>query len=561
MASLQDVQMPIEQCYPFNITWFASLAFNCFALDKTAPKYFGFAELISGLALTLVVWTIADLRYKFRIDTAALPVRRASVAVTLVVGVLALLTDHWRASQSRVPVGWLMTPESWQLLLGGSFFLVLAAWLWSAFFHPARFNTRNARNFAVTVERRLLRGAPSELAIIGDELARSISRIVKLAPYNCPIDQITEPQKCALRLLSAMGSPKFCRAMVEGSPKLIINLFNAVNDQRKYGGGVEIIAKNLVTAAIENRNSFLYNEQDYYVSGLEGITRPVTTALCKTPELIRHVDTLLSPEHLRRAPWDIDQWSAYFRLVLEAFTVHVKGSAAAKPNSLHWAYRRIEGIYSDLTEDLQLADLRFNDDLDLRLRTLGTLIKDMVTVLERLEPQDKANVDQTTQDIAGLIFSLIESASSVRKPRRVSRAIQHKLIWDELLNSMELRTETGKKILSQVHTRLRNSVIKAPNLKSVRLVGYCLNVMGFEPRGEDDSFGSTWRDLHVWFITWVKRDIASLLKRYPRMARECFVDGMSYDEQNSRLVIHYAGEDESEGSYDYLEVDPAPTPS
>ena len=50
-----------------------------------------------------------------------------------------------------------------------------------------------------------------------------------------------------------------------------------------------------------------------------------------------------------------------------------------------------------------------------------------------------------------------------------------------------------------------------------------------------------------------QRDIASLLKAYPGMARECFVDGMLYDEQNSRLVIHYAGEDGSE----YLEVAPA----
>ncbi len=102
--------MPIEQYYPFNLPWLAFLAFDCFALDKTAPKYFGFAELISGLALTLVVWTVADLRYKFRIDTAFLPVRRASVAITITVGLLALLTDHWRASQSRVPLGDWLTP-------------------------------------------------------------------------------------------------------------------------------------------------------------------------------------------------------------------------------------------------------------------------------------------------------------------------------------------------------------------------------------------------------------------------------------------------------------------
>jgi len=553
--------MPIEQCYPFNLPWLAFLAFDCFALDKTAPKYFGFAELISGLALTLVVWTVADLRYKFRIDTAFLPVRRASVAITITVGFLALLTDHWRASQSRVPLGDWLTPESWQLLLGGGFFLVLATWLWLAFFLPARFNCWNAKNFACSVEGRLLRGSPTELAIVGDELARSVSRILNYAPDNFTADQITKRQEHALRLLMAMGSPKFCRAVVEGSPRLIVNLFNAVSNQLKYSDEIKIIAKNLVTAAIENRNSFLYHEQDFYESGLEGITRPVSTALCQNPQLVRHIDTLLSPEYSRRKPWDIDQWKAYFRLVLQVFTVHVGGGAASKPNSLHWAYLQIEGIYSDLTEDLQLTDLRFNDDLDLRLRTLGTLIQDMVTVLDDLDQQGKIYVEHASEDIAYIIFSLVEAASSVRKPRRVSSKIQYTLIWDNILNSSELRTPAGGKILKLVHSMLLNSIVKAPNLDSVRLMGYCLNVMGFKPSEKDEEYSSAWRDLHIDFIAWVKRDIASLLKAYPAMARECFVDGMSYDEQGSRLVIHDAGKDEGEGSYMYLEVDPATEPN
>lgn len=553
--------MPIEQCYPFNLTLLTSLAFDCFALDKTAPKYFGFAELISGLALTLVVWTVADLRYKFRIDTAALPVRGASIMITLVVGILALLTDHWRASQSRVPVGGWLTPESWQLLLGGGFFLVLAAWLWLAFFRPARFSRWNAKKFACCVEKRLLQGSPTELAIVGDELARSVSRIVNHLPDNCQRNQITTTQARAIWLLMAMGSPKFCRAVVEGSPRFIINLFNAVSHQHKYSQEFKIIAKNLVTAAIENRNSFLYHEQDFYVSGLEGVTRPVTTALCQSPELITHVDTLLSPEYSSRTPWDIDQWNAYFRLMLEAFTVHVGDPGASKQSSLHWAYQQIKYIYYDLTEHLLISDLRLNDDLDLRLKTLGRLIKDMVTVLDDRMLQGNAYVDHAAEDIAELIFDLIKSAASVRKPRKVSRRIQHGLIWDAILNSGELRTETGKKILKLVQGKLLNSVIQAPNLDSVRLLGYCLNVMGFKTPEKDEAFGSSWREMHVQLIAWVKCNIASLLKTHSRMGRECFVEGMSFDEQNNRLVIHYAGEDGGEESYDYLEVELPHTPA
>ncbi|MFE8046912.1 hypothetical protein [Brenneria goodwinii] len=550
--------MPLEQCYPFNLTSLTSLAFDCFALDKTASKYFGFAELISGLALTLVVWTVADLRYKFRIDTASLPVRGASLVITSIVGVLTLLTDYWRTSQSRVPAGGWLTPESWQLLLGGVFFLVLVVWFWLAFFRPARFSRWNSAKFARSVEAYLLRGSPSELPIIGDELASSISRIVSHAPVNLSENNITKTQLHALRLLMAMGSPKFCRAVVERSPRLIINLFNAVSDQNKYSDEIKIIAKNLVTAAIENRNSFLYSEQDFYTSGLEGITRPVTKALCQCPELVRHIDTLLNPDYSRRAPWDIDQWNAYFRLVLEAFTTHVEALPAPKPYSLRLAYPKIERIYFDLTENLELKELRNNDDLYLRLRTLETFIKGMVIVLDDLAQQGKSYVEHAPQDIAKLIFNLIKAASSVRKPRKVSKKIQHSMIWEDILNSSELHTDTGRIILKQIHFMLLNSIKKSPNLDSVRLLGYCLNVMGFKPPEENEEFGSTWRDLHIELISWVKREIASLLNKYPRMARECFVDGMSYDEQNSRLKIHYVWEDGSEDYYEYLDVDPCP---
>lgn len=551
--------MPIEQCYPFNLPSLASMAFDCFALDKSAPKYFGFAEFISGLALTLVVWTIADLSYKFRIETAALPVKRASVVITIIVGTLALLTDYWRASESRVPLGGFLTPESWQLLMGSSFFSVLAVWLFLAFLRPVRFSAWNAKKFALIVESYLLRGSRTELAIIGDELARSAARIINYVPdFAGSVKKITTTQARATWLLMAVGSPKFCRAVVEGSPKLIINLFNAVDGQRKYSDEIKIIARNLVTAAIENRNSFLYHEQDLYESGLEGITRPVTTALCQSAELVRRIDTLLNPEYSRQSPWDIEQWKAYFRLVLQAFTVHVDGgSSASRPSSLHLAYIRVKGIYSDLNEDLQLTDLRLNDGLDLRLSTLGMLIKDMVMVLDNLDHHGKAYADHASEDIAHIIFSLIRAASSFRKPRRVSRRIQERLIWNDILNSGELHTTAGVKTLKLVHSMLWNSIIKSPNLDSVRLLGFCLNVMGFTPSDSDDGCGSTWRDLHVDLIDWVTLRIASLLKAYPRMARECFVDGMYYEEDQSRLVIHYAADDGGEGDFEYLKVAPA----
>ncbi|MEQ5316617.1 hypothetical protein ABN239_06185 [Providencia vermicola] len=544
----------MEQCIPFGLSLFSSLTFDCFALDKNAIKYFGFAEFISGLALTLVVWTVADLRYKFRIDTASLPVRSASLVITPFVGSLTLLTDYWRSSQSRVPAGGWLTPESWQLLLAGTFLFILIVWFWYAFFRPAKFNKCNCSKFTSNVETYLLRGYQSELAIIGDELARTVSNIVQYAPDDLSSDKVIKIQINAFKLLMAMGSPKFCRAIVEGSPKLIINLFHEVEKQKKYNDAVRVIAKNVITAAIENRNSFLYNEQNFFESGLEGITRPVTTVLSNSPELIDKINTLLSPDYSRRAPWDIEQWKAYLWLLLEVFTVYVRERHATScPKSLHLAYLQVKKIYVDLTEDLQLINLNYGSDLYTRLKMLGSLIKDMVAVLNKLaQPADYAE-----QNISNIIYSLITSASSVRKPRIVSRKIQYTLIWSYILNSSELRSEAGIRILNQVHRKLLDEIKKAPNLDSLIILGYCLNVMGFNPPEENEPYGSSWRKLHIELLDWVKVNIAPLIEEYPDIVRYCFVDGMSFDEKNNRIVIQHVREDGEKTKPQYLNVEPA----
>ena len=93
--------MTIERC----------LSGICFvAVDTTVPKFFGFSEFLAALALMVVVWTTTDIRYRFRIATAPLPLHRLTFVSIGSVGVLTLLTDLWRAEGWLVPEGELLTP-------------------------------------------------------------------------------------------------------------------------------------------------------------------------------------------------------------------------------------------------------------------------------------------------------------------------------------------------------------------------------------------------------------------------------------------------------------------
>ena len=50
--------------------------FLCFVpLDANAPKFFGFSEFLSALALIVLAWTTTDVRYRFRVMAAPLPLQ------------------------------------------------------------------------------------------------------------------------------------------------------------------------------------------------------------------------------------------------------------------------------------------------------------------------------------------------------------------------------------------------------------------------------------------------------------------------------------------------------
>lgn len=528
----------------------AGYAFECFQLDKNAPRFFGFAELLSGLALTMLVWTIADVRYKFRIQTAAYKVRNSSIWFVIGLALVVLVTDLCRYSGAWMPRKGYITPEIWQFILGLAFLATLSTWLLVAFLRPPVFNRRNAQQFVEAVQARLERGSASELTIVAAELARSCANIVSHATHQAPNGTFVASEQ-ARKLLNVIATPRFCKIYVESGSKLVVSLFDEIRKQSGYGPEAENLARNVLTAAINNRNSFLYVELQH--EELKLMDSPVINALCGDLTVVSRITMLLSPHTTRLKPWDLDQWRAYLRLVLEAFTTYVRGPCTSKPNSLHWAYLEIEWIYTGLNSDLLDSELRPHDDLYQRIQTLGTLINDMVYVLDQHGASDKTQTLQPHQDIAQIILSLIEAAARVNKPYRVARTLQATLIWDRIMNAHALRTDTGKLILALVHAQLLRNIEQCPNLDSAQQLGFCLNVLGFTPSAPGQSYGQAWRQFHIDVLQWTKTNIASLLDQHPDLGEDCFVEGMSYDAPNNRLIVQRA---ENAAPSSCLAVDP-----
>ena len=563
--------MTVEQCF-----WGI-----CFIpLDGSGQKFFGFSEFLAGLALMVLAWTTADVRYRFRVRSAPIPLLGITFSVVVAVGVLTLLTDLWRAEQWLVPKGNLLTPASWQAILGGLFLLTFLIWTWFAFIRPPTYSRHNAERFARTLYRFILKGSPAELAVIADELAYSARALVHHATdwgrqKHHRLEQEDEKknspkvEEYANDLLLLIADKRLCRAIVESSPGTALAVFQAMADMKKYGIEVETFAKNIVGEALANKDSFLYHEAEGYQSGLIGYIKPLSQAMFSNYEMVETIGTLLDPDPYSKRTWDAAQWDAYCRMVLMTFRSYVEEGYSEHSSVIFWAKNYIAHAASDLYKLNDVANSAWDDELQTRLRVIIKFIKDAVEILERkgvphnlkLRIRDKYRpASETFYDhIASLIFEVVLAASAVTAPS-LYRWIQYSSVWSELFNFEHLKGKAGAAVKFKVRRLLYNEIAdmkRFPNFKGARILSFCLNVMGLSIIPGDYHKDS--RALHRAVLAWTKKNYAWLHGYNPRVAEACLGDGITYDAENRRLVFMKPAEGlRREPIYIYLDLDPPP---
>lgn len=552
----------------------------CFIpLDGSGQKFFGFSEFLAGLALMVLAWTIADVRYRFRVRTAPIPLLGVTFSVVSAIGVLALLTDLWRAEQWLVPKGNLLTPALWQALLGGLFLLTFLTWTWFAFIRPPIYGRHNAERFAYTLYRFILKGSPTELAVIADELAYSAGALVRhatdrgrLKDYRPEREderkKAPKVEEYANDLLLLIADKRLCRAIVESSPATALAVFQAMAETKKYGIQVETFANNIVNEALANNDSFLYHEVEGYESGLIGYHKPLSQAMFANYEMVETIGSLLDADIYGKRKWDAAQWGAYCRVVLMTFRSYVNEGYGGHSFVLYRAKGYIENAASDLYT-LNGLPSTWDSDSFQRLRVVIEFIKEAVEVLDvkgvpghvRIRLREKRGHPRETfyDHMASLIFEVIFHASAVKSPQWDCWTIQHNSVWSPLFNFNNLDGPAGKVVKFKVRRLLYDEVAdmrRFPNFKGAKILGFCLNVMGLTVRQGDYDKDS--RALQKALLAWTKKNFTWLHEFNPRVAEACLVDGMTYDAENLRLVRTSPAEGlRREPSHVYFDLDPA----
>jgi hypothetical protein len=522
----------------------------------TDAKVFGFSEYIAGLALMALVWTIADSRYKFRIDVAPLSPRGTTYAVVAGIGLLTLLTDVWRASKLPVPEGHLITPACWQGLLGGLYLLTFLAWAFFAFLRPWRFGRMNARRFTAALSRIMLRGSPVDLAIIADELCGSAAVIVRHATEMRPKSSCREkgkPQQkprlvegYANDIFMMFGDKRFCSAVVESSPQFVWAIFTAMQQTKRYHVPVRVFASNLLNAALANKNSFIYHEtQAGYRSGFFGYAKPITQAMFSNYELVDAVGTMLTTDYSSRRGWDSNQWEAYCCVVSIAMKDFIARDMADDPSPLYRALSDMEETSSSLGS---LNGVPYSEATSEATRCLMAVTKFVVRTIKDLDAKPlpigiKRKVDlrhsYTIFDaLAQLVFETIARAGRMRSPVSECWTIQYNSVWGALFESGNFGGPAGKMVKAKVYRLIWGEILKMqtfPNFYGAGILGLCLNVFGLR------VWPGSYRDLsekalHKATLCWTRRNYVWLHAERPNVAAAALVDGMNYDTERRWIV-------------------------
>ena len=228
-----------------------------------SPSIFSFSEFISALALLVIVYTVTDVRYRFRVAIAPIPLFRWTYYFIGIIGFGTLTTDIWLQEQWLIPHSFISI-SIWQGMFGVFLISIAMTWMYYAFIRPPIFSLDNYRSYAQLLYQVILKGSDNELPIIADELIRSAESLVRFSKQDPPRwrpdanegEQKTNNSEAAgyaHDILLLMGSRKVCRHIISSSPLTAIKIFEATLNAKKYYLPIGQFAANISTEAILNK--------------------------------------------------------------------------------------------------------------------------------------------------------------------------------------------------------------------------------------------------------------------------------------------------------------------
>ncbi|HCI12386.1 MAG: hypothetical protein A2063_01785 [Gallionellales bacterium GWA2_60_142] len=543
----------------------------CFAPVTTTASLFGFKDFIAALALLVIIYTISDIRYRFRISVSPTPLFKISYVLIILIGFGTLATDIWISEKLPVPEIIIITAAIWQGILAALFLGLVITWMHYAFIKPPIYGRNNYQKYAQELYRIVLKGSDAELPVIAHELAASAESLVTLAAGLKRAEENLKPcaESYANDMLLLIANRRFCRHLVASSPLTAIRFLDAATEFKAFHIPIGLFAQNVSTEAIQNKDSSLYHEVEGYYSGLLGYIKPFSQALYGNYELVEALDNHSPLDiHFKSVwAWDADQFETYCRVTQMTLKSYLEGGHWGRHSSvLTRALGDIQETTCRAISDIEIAGDDYHGDEWNRLSAGIDFIKDSINAIEELKPSPNARtlrirhrlhdriVNEDFYDrLAEAMFKIIHSAAHIEGPPGKAWTVHHNSVWGEFFGPI-YDGRAWKVVQFKLRRLLYDEILKLgsmPNYKSARVLGICLNVMGLS-MGKRSGYNREHAALKAAVLTWTQRNYLRLREVNAEIAGNCLIGSITFDTEQSRLVKTYAKGLKPEPAREYL---------
>lgn len=523
---------------------------NGVPLDAKA-SIFGFGSFLTALTVFSIVYTVSDARFKFRLNTSIIPFKVLFYAAFLM-GILSLSSDIWYSYKLPIP-GLLSNQAVIQSILG-FLNLLLVFWVLScAFVKPPIFGKCNYKKFNIKVKEIIVNGVEKDLSMLAEELFRSVNNIIKYskeftvnADKNHPrlVDQNTDRNY----LLYLIGNRKFCKQLIATSAITAIEIFIKMQLYNKYQLPIVEFVRNLTIEALINEDSIIYHEDHREKFGPILDDPDFSQILYGNYLLVESITpSIFYLPYKLFDSFSVAQLKAYARLALifiASYMEHTK-------NQHRHSYSLINAIEQMTPSSAELNELTDADFWDRPSNTINKFkikidfAKDLLklldgfSVLSQIREQEKMDIYNLT---AKLIFGIITSASFIKCQAYSAWYFQQNTVWDSFFGSFSESGEAAKIIQLEIKNLLNTELINLekrfpsfPNWRSIRIIGYCLNVLGLSV-GKPEDYAPGYQEFHDNIIIWIRKNFLKINEFSPGSAKEYLGANISFDKENNRLV-------------------------
>ncbi|MEY8618184.1 hypothetical protein AALK72_17300 [Citrobacter amalonaticus] len=532
-------------------------------------KIFGFSEFLASLALLVVVFTVTDTRYKFRISIAPLPLYIITFIIIALTGFISLLSDIWSAT------GWWVLDTNFgikiaaQSILGFCFLFCFMLWIYYAFLRPPIFSKRNQIKYINTLYKYITKGVEQELAIITDELGRSASVLIK---YSGRGDGVTT--QVANDILFLIGNKNFCKVLVTTSPRTATYFFVSTDTYRNYDIPLHQFSANISQEVIKNKNSIIYHEDNSYYSGLMGEIQEWSKSIYGNYLLVESLHKRhLSPFEFNYKSFlgfDSEQWDAYFRVSIIYLKEKLQKEKFIDTSSvLNSILDNIDYCIQNTYMIDKLEDEYKKSELINKLQSSINFIDDMFDITSKFQAESIYQYSVKERDkhafdihyyVSETLLKLLFNASQCQANNFSTWHIQNNIVWDGIFsphkeNNGDFYKKAKRKLIRSIYKEL-NEIIKIANFKNTRIAGLILNVLGMSS-GPCFATKSDRRLVLIKSLTQkiIKENFLTILEQQPEVAQNMFPKCISYDPDKKCLIKTYSIGINKEAPKHYLYLD------